>query len=373
MMQPELTREERLRYARQVVLPEVGEAGQRKLKSAKVLLVGAGGLGAPAALYLAAAGVGRLGLVDFDAVDLTNLHRQILYGTRDVGRPKLEAARETLERINPNVVVETYPEPLTADNAKRIVAPYDLVLDGADNFPTRYLVNDVCILLGKPNVHGSIFRFEGQTTVFGAPGGPCYRCLYPQPPTPDLVPNCAEAGVLGALPGVIGLIQATEALKIILGIGRPLVGRLLLYDALGMSFQELKIHRDPKCPLCGDRPSQTDLVDYNRFCEMPHPTISELEPLQLKAMMDGSEDFTLIDVREPEEFAGSRIPGSILIPLNELEFRLDELNPSATIVVHCHSGMRSARACQFLTLRGFKNVTNLKGGISEWAQQVSTP
>lgn len=366
-----MTREELLRYSRHLILPEVGPSGQEKLKAAKVLLIGAGGLGSPAALYLAASGVGRIGIVDFDAVDLTNLHRQVIHGTPDVGRSKLDSAAESIQAINPNVEVVKHEAMLTSENALQILKEYDLVVDGTDNFPTRYLVNDACVLLGKTNMYGSIFRFEGQATVFCAPNGPCYRCLYPEPPPPGLVPSCAEGGVLGVLPGVIGLIQATETVKAILGVGEPLIGRLLLYDALSMSFTEVRIRRDPECPICGDRPTVTALVDYDQFCGLPgkgSPPHSELElePTELAAMMKGQEPFALIDVREPYEYAINRIPGSILIPLGQVPARMGELDRSKTTVVLCQVGARSARACTMLREKGFDRAINLRGGIAEW-------
>jgi len=352
-------------------------AGQLKLKAAKVLLVGAGGLGSPAALYLAASGIGTIGIVDADCVDLTNLHRQVIHGTPDVGRSKLDSAAETIEAINPNVGVVKHEAFLTSANALEIVKDYDFVVDGTDNFPTRYLVNDACVLLGKINVYGSVFRFDGQASVFCAPGGPCYRCLYPEPPPPGVVPNCAEGGVLGILPGIIGLIQSTEAVKLILGIGEPLIGRLLLYDALTMRFREVRIRRDPKCPICGDHPTQTALIDYDQFCGLPGkvaavPVEPELEPAELKAMMDRHDPFVLLDVREPYEFEASRIPGSVLIPLGQLPQRLGELDQTKFTVVQCRSGMRSATACEILKNNGFKNVINLRGGILEWENTVES-
>lgn len=358
---PDFSPEERRRYSRHVILPEVGEVGQRKLKEAKVLVIGAGGLGSPVALYLAASGVGTIGIVDFDSVDLTNLHRQVIHGTSDLGRSKLDSAAETMHDVNPNVRVVKHEFRLRRDNALEIIRDYDLVLDGTDNFATRYLVNDTCVLLGKPNMYGSIFRFEGQATVFCAPGGPCYRCLFPEPPPPGLVPNCAEGGVLGVLPGMVGLMQATEAVKWILGIGQSLVGRLLLYDALGMSFQEIRIDRDPNCPICGEMPTQFELSDYAALCGLPGGVV-EIDPNSLKTL----GDYALIDVREPDEIAVSRIPDSIPIPLGEIGERLGELDPHRLTVVHCHSGMRSARACAILTAAGFEDVRNLRGGIVAW-------
>jgi molybdopterin/thiamine biosynthesis adenylyltransferase/rhodanese-related sulfurtransferase/proteasome lid subunit RPN8/RPN11/molybdopterin converting factor small subunit len=375
---PELTPEEIKRYSRHLIMPEVGVDGQRRLKAASVLCIGAGGLGSPAALYLAAAGVGRLGIVDFDTVDFSNLHRQILHGTPDVGRPKLQSARDRLTAINPEIDVETYETALTSKNALDLFRDYDVILDGTDNFPTRYLVNDACVLLGKPNAYGSIFRFEGQASVFAAPGGPCYRCLYPEPPPPGLVPSCAEGGVLGVLPGVIGTIQATEAIKLILGVGQPLVGRLLLYDAFTMRFRELKLRRDPACSVCGDHPTVRALIDYDQFCGVaPAATaaapIPETTVQDLKARLDRGDRVFVLDVREPNEYQICRIAGSTLIPLGELPKRLDELPAGADapdIVVHCKMGGRSAKAVRQLVDKGFTRVQNLKGGILEWIDQI---
>ena len=374
-MESELSREELLRYSRHLILPEVGLEGQQKLKSAKVLLVGAGGLGSPVALYLAASGVGTIGVVDFDVVDHTNLHRQIIHGTKDIGRSKLDSCEDAIHEVNPNVKVVKYPMMLSSDNALDIVNGYDMVVDGTDNFPTRYLVNDACVLTGKPNVYGSIFRFEGQATVFCAPSGPCYRCLYPEPPPPGMVPNCAEAGVLGVLPGIIGLIQATEAVKLILGAGESLVGRLLMYDALGMRFREVRIRRDPTCPICGDNRSIHALIDYDQFCGLPgkgaHVSDSdEMEPLELQRLLRAGAALQLIDVREPFEFEIDRIEGSVLIPLATLPARLNDLDRKELTVVHCQSGMRSAKACKLLRENGFDRVVNLRGGIVEWLKQV---
>ncbi|HLK15443.1 MAG TPA: molybdopterin-synthase adenylyltransferase MoeB [Fimbriimonadaceae bacterium] len=367
-MPTELSREELLRYSRHLILPEVGSEGQLRLKAAKVLLVGAGGLGSPAALYLAASGVGTLGIVDFDAVDLTNLHRQVIHGTPDVGRSKLDSAAESIHAVNPNVTVIKHSTMLTSDNALEIVAGYDLVLDGTDNFPTRYLVNDACVLLGKQNMYGSIFRFDGQATVFCAKGGPCYRCLYPEPPPPGLVPSCAEGGVLGVLPGIIGIIQATEAIKAILGVGESLIGRLLLYDALSMRFQEVHIRRDPNCPVCGDNPSVTQLVDYEELCGLPgHANFErEIGADELTRLRELGIPHVLVDVREPHEYAVNRIPGSILIPLGEVPARIGELDRTKKTVVQCQSGVRSARACEILISAGFEDVVNLRGGIIDW-------
>jgi adenylyltransferase/sulfurtransferase len=368
-MAAEFTPEEQIRYSRHLILPEIGPEGQAKLKAARVLLVGAGGLGSPAALYLAAAGVGTLGIVDFDAVDLSNLHRQVIHGTPDVGRSKLVSASETLAAINPNVRMVPHAVMLTSENAMGILKAYDLVVDGTDNFPTRYLVNDACVLLGKPNVYGSILGFEGQASVFCAPGGPCYRCLYPDPPPPGVVPSCAEGGVLGVLPGMVGVIQATEAIKWIVGIGEPLVGRLLMYDALGMRFNEVRIRRDAACPVCGDAPTVTRLIDYDRFCGVFPPeskVVDEIGPGELIQMLDGPRSFTLLDVRTPREHAMDRIPGSILIPLAELPDRIDELDPKEPMVVYCRVGARSAHACALLMEHGFDKIVNLRGGIVEF-------
>lgn len=373
-----LSKDEILRYSRHLIMPEVGMEGQLKLKSAKVLLIGTGGLGAPLGLYLAAAGVGRIGLVDFDVVDFTNLQRQVIHGTKDVGRKKLDSAADSMADINPFVQVDKHEAAITSENAFEIMRDYDIVVDGTDNFPTRYLVNDACVLLGKPNVYGSIFRFEGQATVFGYKDGPCYRCLYPEPPPPGLVPSCAEGGVLGILPGTIGLIQATETVKLILGIGEPLVGRLLLYDALGMRFRELKLRKNPECPICGDHRTITELIDYNQFCGIPSqppaPTPGlaegEIEPAEVKAKIDRHEPFVLIDVREPHEYQIANIPYAKLIPLGELPKRVNELNSADEIVAHCKSGMRSAKAVDFLKQAGFRKVKNMKGGILAWSDKV---
>jgi adenylyltransferase/sulfurtransferase len=373
-----LSKDEILRYSRHLIMPEVGMEGQLKLKQASVLLVGTGGLGAPLALYLTAAGIGRIGLVDFDVVDYTNLQRQVIHGTKDVGRPKIDSAIESMRDINPFVKLDRHETALSSENALEILKDYDYIVDGTDNFPTRYLVNDACVLLKKPNVYGSIFRFEGQATIFAYPGGPCYRCLYPEPPPPGLVPSCAEGGVLGILPGIIGLVQATETVKLILGIGQPLVGRLMLYDALGMKFRELKLRRDPACPACGDHPTITKLIDYQQFCGMPHQeapmaveSISgEISASELTAKLDRADKFTLIDVREPHEFQICRIPGSTLIPLGELPKRLSELDPSAEYVMHCKMGGRSAKAVDLLKQSGFKRVINMAGGIIAWSDKV---
>ncbi len=373
---PELSPRELERYSRHLIMPEVGVEGQRRLKQASVLCIGAGGLGSPLALYLAAAGVGRLGLVDFDVVDYSNLQRQILHHTGDVGRAKLESAREKLAGINPEVRIETHETRLTSDNALELFARYDVIADGTDNFPTRYLVNDACVLTGKPNVYGSIFRFEGQASVFATPGGPCYRCLYPEPPPPGLVPSCAEGGVLGILPGLIGVIQATEVVKLILGRGEPLAGRLLLLDALAMRFRELKLRRNPDCPVCGDHPSIRELIDYEEFCGIapaPQPSsdeVPEITPLELKAELDAGRDVFVLDVRNPPEVAICRLEGSTVIPLPELMERVGELDSGRDIVVHCKSGARSAEAIRRLRGAGFGKLRNLKGGILAWSDQV---
>jgi len=372
---PPLSQPELLRYSRHLILPEVGLAGQRKIKAASVLIIGAGGLGSPLALYLAAAGVGRLGLVDFDVVDESNLQRQVLHGTSSVGRPKLESAKQRLGDLNPGVRVDTCEERLTSDNAFDVIRPYDVVVDGTDNFPTRYLVNDACVLLGKPNVYGSIFRFEGQASVFDARVGPCYRCLYPDPPPPGLVPSCAEGGVLGVLPGVIGVIQGIETLKIILGIGETLVGRLLLFDALALRFRELTLRKDPECPLCAEKRTITGLIDYEQFCGIAPVDAARDAELEISAhdlaeRRERGEDFMLIDVREPHEYEIARIPGSILIPLHSLPERMSELDSSRDIVLHCHIGQRSMRALEMLHRAGFRKLKNLRGGIAAWSSDV---
>ena len=378
MIQPaQLSKDEILRYSRHLIMPEVGMEGQLKLKQAKVLCIGAGGLGSPLALYLGAAGVGKLGMVDFDVVDFTNLQRQVIHGTSDVGRTKLESARDTLLEINPNVEIEPFETRLSSDNALDIFREYDIVADGTDNFPTRYLVNDACVLLGKPNVYASIFRFEGQASIFYAEQGPCYRCLYPEPPPPGLVPSCAEGGVLGVLPGIMGCIQAMETIKLILGRGDSLIGRLLLFDALGMKFRELKLRKNPDCPICGTNRTITKLIDYEQFCgirgeeHIPVQTgIPEITPAEVKKKMDAHEPFVLIDVREPHEYQICRIPGSKLIPLGEVPKRMNELDSADEIVVHCKSGMRSAKAVDLLMKSGFRKIHNLKGGILAWSDQV---
>jgi adenylyltransferase/sulfurtransferase len=373
----QLSKDEILRYSRHLIMPEVGMEGQLKLKKAKVLCIGAGGLGSPLALYLAAAGVGRLGIVDFDVVDFTNLQRQVIHTTADVGKPKLTSAKESILELNPNVEVVTYETRLTSENALDLLKDYDIIVDGTDNFPTRYLVNDACVLLGKPNVYGSIFRFEGQVSVFDARKGPCYRCLYPEPPPPGLVPSCAEGGVLGVLPGIVGCIQAMEAIKLIIGQGQPLIGRLLVYDALSIKFRELKLRKNPECPVCGAQPTITRLIDYEQFCgirgEEHTPVITgirEITAREVKKMMDEKKPFVLIDVREPHEFQICRIPGSKLIPLGEVPKRMNELNSADEMVVYCRSGQRSARAVDLLMKAGFRKVHNLGGGILAWSDQV---
>ncbi len=372
-----LSNEEILRYSRHLIMPEVGMDGQRRIKGGSVLCIGAGGLGSPLALYLAAAGVGRLGIVDFDVVDESNLQRQILHSTDSVGKRKLDSARERIRGVNPHVDVRTHETRLTSENALEILREYDVVADGTDNFATRYLVNDACVLLGKPNVYGSIFRFDGQASVFWAEKGPCYRCLYAEPPPPGLVPSCAEGGVLGILPGVIGVIQATEALKILLGKGEPLVGRLLLFDALRMRFRELKLRKDPSCALCGEKPSITKLVDYEAFCGVGRgeeaaaaASDRDITVRQLKEMMDRKERFVLIDVREEHEYAIAKIPGSRLIPLGRLMERLGELSTADEIVIHCKSGGRSMAALKKLEQAGYRKLKNLRGGVLAWASEI---
>ena len=371
-----LSKEEVQRYSRHLIMPEVGMEGQLKLKRARVLTIGTGGLGAPLGLYLAAAGVGHLGLVDFDVVDSSNLQRQVTFTTADVGKPKSEAAKARLSALNPAIEIVSYDTRLTSDNALELFRDYDIIVDGTDNFPTRFLVNDACVLLGKPNVYGSIFRFEGQATVFGYPGGPCYRCLYPEPPPPGLVPSCAEGGVLGVLPGIVGSIQAMETIKLILGAGEPLVGRLLLFDALAMRFRELKLKRNPDCPMCGDHRTITKLIDYEEFCgirgeEAPAMTdgIPEITATELKARQDRGEKLFILDVREPHEYQICNLNGK-LIPLGELPRRVNELDSSVEMVVHCRSGKRSADAIHFLQTAGFKKLWNLKGGVLAWADEV---
>jgi molybdopterin/thiamine biosynthesis adenylyltransferase/rhodanese-related sulfurtransferase len=371
-----LSKEEVQRYSRHLIMPEVGMEGQLKLKRARVLTIGTGGLGAPLGLYLAAAGVGHLGLVDFDVVDSSNLQRQVTFTTADVGKPKSEAAKARLSALNPAIEIVSYETRLTSDNALELFRDYDIIVDGTDNFPTRFLVNDACVLLGKPNAYGSIFRFEGQVSVFGVKEGPCYRCLYPEPPPPGLVPSCAEGGVLGVLPGVIGTLQAMETIKLILGAGEPLVGRLLLFDALAMRFRELKLKRNPDCPMCGDHRTITKLIDYEEFCgirgeEAPAMTdgIPEITATELKARQDRGEKVFILDVREPHEYQICNLNGK-LIPLGELPRRVNELDSSVEMVVHCRSGKRSADAIHFLQTAGFKKLWNLKGGVLAWADEV---
>jgi adenylyltransferase/sulfurtransferase len=371
-----LSKEEVMRYSRHLIMPEVGMDGQLKLKQAKVLCIGTGGLGAPLGLYLAAAGVGRIGLVDFDVVDSTNLQRQVLFGTSDVGKPKIQAAADRLRNLNPDIQIDTFETHLSSENALDIMKDYDIVVDGTDNFPTRYLVNDACVILGKPNVYGSIFRFEGQITVFGYPDGPCYRCLYPEPPPPGLVPSCAEGGVLGVLPGIVGTIQAAETLKLIIGKGDPLVGRLLLFDALAMKFRELKLRKNADCPVCGTHPTLTKLIDYAEFCgirgeEAPvaATNVPEITPRDLKTRLDRGDDLYILDVREPHEYQICNLDGH-LIPLGELPRRVNELDSSREIVAHCRSGKRSAEAVEFLQKAGFRKIWNLKGGILAWSDEV---
>jgi molybdopterin/thiamine biosynthesis adenylyltransferase/rhodanese-related sulfurtransferase len=383
---PALTHEEIARYSRHLILPEVGMEGQQRLKAAKVLCVGTGGLGAPLLLYLAAAGVGTLGLVDFDVVDASNLHRQVIHSTPDIGRPKLDSAADKLNALNPDVKIVKHKTMLTSANAMEILADYDIVADGTDNFQTRYLVNDASVLSGKPNVYASIFRFEGQASVFGAPGGPCYRCLYPEPPPPGLVPSCAEGGVLGILPGLLGVIQATEVVKLILngngeGKGEPLIGRLLLVDALAMRFRELKLRKNPDCPVCGTHPTVTKLIDYDQFCGITPPAkettqvanvqngVPQIGPEELKRRQTAGEDVFVLDVREPHEYQIANIGGH-LIPLNDLPKRVGELDREKNIVVQCKSGGRSQRAAEFLQQQGFQHIENLAGGITAWSEKV---
>jgi molybdopterin/thiamine biosynthesis adenylyltransferase/rhodanese-related sulfurtransferase len=379
-MVPELTREEILRYSRHLLIPEVGLEGQKKLLAASTLIIGTGGLGSPAALYLAAGGVGRIGLVDFDVVDSSNLQRQIIHGTGTVGDLKVESARDRLRDLNPGIQVDIFNEPFTSENAMQIARDYDILIDGTDNFPTRYLVNDLCVLTGKPNVYGSIYRFEGQASVFYAKEGPCYRCLFPEPPPPGLVPSCAEGGVLGVLPGTIGTIQATEAIKLLLGIGSSLVGRLLLYNALDMSFEYVKLKKNPNCKVCSPHPEVTRLIDYDAFCGVPgfdHDEGSagknwDISATDLAARLQHGEKLRLIDVREPHELAISSLPGEELFPLGQLAARLPELDSAQELVLFCKTGSRSTRALELLVSAGFRKVKNLKGGINAWAREVDT-
>ena len=359
------------RYARHLTLPEVGMEGQQRLRAASVLVVGAGGLGSPVAIYLAAAGVGCIGLVDFDAVDLSNLQRQVLYGSGDVGRLKLDPARRRIEELNPHVRVVAHKTRLDASNAFDLLRDYDVVIDGTDNFPTRYLVNDACVMLGKPNVYGSVFRFEGQVAVFWAERGPCYRCLYPDPPPPGAVPNCAEGGVLGVLPGIIGTLQATEAIKLIVGCGELLLGRLLLFDGLEMRFRELKLRKDPDCPVCSEHPRIRELADEQVACEaQAGAAVPGIDVVELQARLNGGAAPLLLDVRTRQEWEICRLEQALLLPIQELEQRLGELDPEAAIVVYCHSGMRSATAVDLLRRHGFRNVLDLRGGIDAWAARV---
>jgi len=378
---PDLAADEILRYTRHLIIPEVGKAGQRKLKGSRVALVGTGGLGSPLALYLAAAGVGTLGLVDFDVVDESNLQRQVLHGTSDVGRKKLDSARDRIEDVNPKITVNAHEQRLTSENALEILRDYDVVADGTDNFPTRYLVNDACVILRKPNVYGSIFRFEGQVAVFWAERGPCYRCLFPDPPPPGLVPSCAEGGVLGVLPGIVGSLQALEVLKILLGIGTPLIGRMQLFDGLAFRWRELRLRKDPHCPICGEQPSITHLIDYEQFCGIPQAQaaeaaagrdIPELSVLELKARLDGGAPLTLLDVREPHEWDIANLAGygARLVPLGQLPERLGEFADAREIVVHCRTGVRSKKAAAQLRAAGHRNVYNLSGGIHAWSDHI---
>jgi molybdopterin/thiamine biosynthesis adenylyltransferase/rhodanese-related sulfurtransferase/molybdopterin converting factor small subunit len=372
---PQLSPAEIRHYSRHLIMPEVGTTGQRKLKAAKVLTVGAGGLGSPLGLYLAAAGVGTLGLVDFDVVDESNLHRQVLFGRSSVGRPKIQAATERLRDLNPHIKIVPHEMRLDSGNALELFKDYDIIVDGTDNFPTRYLVNDACVLLGKPNVYGSIFRFEGQVSIFWGAEGPCYRCLFAEPPPPGLVPSCAEGGVLGVLPGIIGSLQANEVIKLIVGAGDPLIGRLVLFDALKMRFRELKLHKDPRCPICSENPTQHELIDYEQFCGIGPPEEATVEGFdisveELKRRMDEGRPLTLLDVRNPQEYEIARIPGAVLIPLHELQDRLGELDTAATLVVHCHHGPRSTQAVHFLRRMGFSRAVNLAGGIDAWSLDV---
>lgn len=375
--QTTLTNDETKRYGRHLIMPEVTLTGQQKLKAARVLTIGSGGLGSPLLAYLTAAGVGKIGLVDFDTVDYSNLHRQIIHKTRNVGKPKIHSAIETMKEINPYVEVQPYEVALRSDNAMDIIKDYDVVVDGTDNFPTRYLVNDACVLLGKPNVYGSIFRFEGQASVFWAEKGPCYRCLYPEPPEPGMVPSCAEGGVLGVLPGIIGVIQAIETVKLIVGVGDLLIGRLLLFEALKMKFRELKLRKDPNCPICGPNKTITELIDYEVFCGITPPSLEqksngygEITVRELKQLQDQGADFDLIDVREAHEFQIGQIPNAKLIPLGELPKRIHELDSSREIIVNCKMGGRSGRACKFLYDSGFRKIRNVAGGIDAWSAEI---
>ena len=378
---PALSHAEVRRYSRHLIMPEVGMEGQRKLKAARALCIGAGGLGSPVALYLGAAGIGTIGIVDFDTVDFSNLQRQIIHGTPDVGRSKLQSAKDRLQGLNPEVNIELHETALSSKNALELLAAYDVIIDGTDNFPTRYLVNDACVILGKPNVYGSIFRFEGQASVFATKEGPCYRCLYPEPPPPGLVPSCAEGGVLGVLPGIIGTIQATEAIKILIGVGKPLIGRFLIVDALHMRFRELKLRKDSECPVCGTNPTVRELIDYEQFCGVApaaHTAAGragasadfDTDVEALKQRLDRREHVFILDVREPQEYQICRIPGSTLIPLGDLPKHMHELEGRGDMVVHCKTGVRSAKAVSLLREAGFKDAKNLKGGILAWIDKV---
>jgi adenylyltransferase/sulfurtransferase len=376
MANTELSAEEISRYSRHLIMPEVGMEGQKKLKAASVLIIGAGGLGSPAGLYLAAAGIGRIGIVDFDVVDHSNLQRQIMHSTKDVGRSKLASAKERLEGLNPFVKIETHELQLASENALALFAQYDIVVDGTDNFPTRYLVNDACVLTGKPNVYGSIFRFEGQASVFAVKDGPCYRCLYPEPPPPGLVPSCAEGGVLGVLPGIVGTIQANETVKLVIGKGEPLVGRLLLLDALTMKFRELKLRKNPDCPVCGEHPTIKTLIDYEAFCGLQPGWDSyareeqfEITVEELKKRLERKDDIFILDVREPREYEICNLDG-YLIPLRDLPKRINELDTAKEIVVHCKVGSRSRTAVEFMKQAGFRKIKNLVGGIDAWAERI---
>ncbi|OGO27944.1 MAG: molybdenum cofactor biosynthesis protein MoeB [Chloroflexi bacterium RBG_16_54_11] len=377
-MLPDLSHEEILRYSRHLLIPDVGMQGQRKLKAASVLIIGTGGLGSPVALYLAAAGVGRIGLVDYDVVDRTNLQRQVIHGTSTVDQLKVESARQRMLDLNPDIQVETYNEAFTSANARRVAEPYELVVDGSDNFPTRYLTNDLCVLTGKPNVYGSVYRFEGQVSVFDARRGPCYRCLFPEPPPPGLVPSCAESGVLGILPGTIGTLQATEAIKLIIGLGDPLIGRLLLYNAQDMSFEFVRLHKNANCSACGENPSVTELIDYDAFCGVPGREVEDgsagvewdITPSELDRKLKAGVPLKLVDVREPHELEISHIDGTQTIPLGQLGSRLDELDPVDEIVLICKAGVRSTRALHILLGAGFRKLHNLKGGLNAWAGEV---
>lgn len=379
-MLPELSRDEILRYSRHLLIPEVGLEGQQKLKASSALIIGTGGLGSPVALYLAAAGVGRIGLVDYDVVDTSNLQRQVIHGTSSIGKLKVESARSRILDLNPDIQVDVYNEPFTSSNAFQIAEPYDLIIDGTDNFPTRYLTNDLCVLTGKPNVYGSIFRFDGQVSVFDARRGPCYRCLFPEPPPPGLVPSCAEGGVLGILPGTIGTLQATEAIKLLLDIGEPLIGKLMLYNALDMSFEFVRLRKNPNCKVCGPNPDVTELIDYEAFCGVPmhdHDAGSagggwDISAPELAERLKQGDHLRLLDVREPHELQISHLPGATLIPLGQLAARLSELDSAEDMVVFCKSGTRSTRALELLLSAGFRKVKNLQGGINAWAEKVDS-